>query len=64
MTMEKLFDALRKLLRGKYVRSNSTRPPQRSDAQFVGRSSAKEIEQAPPERIGELVGHAPERVDT
>jgi len=38
--------------------------PRRGDAQFVGRSSTKEIEQAPPERVGELVGHAVERVDT
>jgi len=39
-------------------------PPQRRDPQFVGRSSTKEIEQAPAERVGELVGHAVERVDT
>lgn len=61
--MAKLFDALRKTLR-RSQRSGSDRKPQRRDPLFVGRSSAKEIEQAPPERIGELVGHAPERVET
>jgi hypothetical protein len=64
MTMAKVFDTLRKILRGKQERSSSARPPRRNNPQFVGRSSTKEIEQAAPERIGELVGHAPERVDT
>jgi hypothetical protein len=40
------------------------RPRRRRDPSHVGRSSAREIEQAPPERAGELAGHAVERVDT
>jgi hypothetical protein len=56
-------NTLKKILRGGSKRPQE-RPPQRRDPQFVGRSSIKEIEQAPPERVGELVGHAVERVDT
>jgi hypothetical protein len=62
--MAKLFDPLKKILGTGSPRSPRADQPRRSDPQFVGRSSAKEIEQAPPERIGELVGHAPERVET
>jgi hypothetical protein len=62
--MTKLFDALKKILNPSPQREPRTSPSLRRDPQFVGRSSAKEIEQASPERIGELVGHAPERVDT
>jgi hypothetical protein len=62
--MAKLIDALKKFFTPSSERQAHPKSPQRRDPQFVGRSSAKEIEQAPPERIGELVGHAPERVDT
>ena len=58
-----LLTALKKLLGGGAKRPQRS-PPQRGDSQFVGRSSTKEIEQAPPERVGELVGHAVERVET
>jgi hypothetical protein len=61
--MAKLFETLKKMFATKPDKSNARRP-QRRDPQFVGRSSMKEIEQASPERVGELVGHAPERVDT
>ena len=61
--MAKLFDRLQKIFGRKSDRSDKRRP-QRRDPQFVGRSSVKEIEQAPPERVGELVGHPVERVDT
>jgi hypothetical protein len=40
------------------------RGPRRRDPPHVGRSSIKEIEQAPPGRAEELVGHAVERVKT
>jgi hypothetical protein len=63
MTMSKLSTLLRKLV-GERPRRPERREPRRRDPQFVGRSSTKEIENAPPERVGELVGHAPERVDT
>jgi hypothetical protein len=62
--MAKLFDALRRIVNPSFRADGHTKASPRRDPQFVGRSSAKEIEQAPPERIGELVGHAPERVDT
>jgi hypothetical protein len=61
--MAKLFDTLKAIFTGRSQQPGA-RQPRRNDPQFVGRSSAKEIEQASPERIGELVGHAPERVDT
>lgn len=59
--MRKMFEALRKLWGDRRERTSE---PRRRDPQFVGRSSNKEIEQASPERVGELVGHAVERVDT
>jgi hypothetical protein len=62
--MAKLFDTLKKLFAAKPENSRSRQQPPRRDPQFVGRSSTKEIEQASPERVGELVGHAPERVET
>ena len=61
--MAKLLDALRKLVEGLSSRSDPA-SPRRRDPLFVGRSSVKEIENAPPERVGELVGHPVERVDT
>jgi hypothetical protein len=54
--MAKLLSLLRKII-GEPKRSDQ-RTPSRRDPQFVGRSSTKEIEQAPPERVGELVGHS------
>jgi hypothetical protein len=62
--MLKLFDALNKLLGGKRERSSDAKGSRRRGSDSVGRWSNKEIEQAPPEKVGELVGHAPERVET
>jgi hypothetical protein len=62
--MAKLFEVLKDLFATKSEGEPGARRPQRSDPRFVGRSSKKEIEQASPERVGELVGHAPERVET
>jgi hypothetical protein len=62
--MPKLFDALRKLLARKRQPPSRAQRPHQRDSDFVGRSSTKEIEQASPERVGELVGHAVERVET
>jgi hypothetical protein len=61
--MANLFAALKKIFGGKPQRPPRT-DTRRRDPQFVGRSSTKEIEQASPERVGELVGHAVERVET
>lgn len=61
--MAKLVDVFKKILGGR-VEQPGQRRPRHSDPQFVGRSSMKEIDEAPPERVGELVGHAVERVDT
>jgi hypothetical protein len=63
MGMANLLVTLRKLFASKPAEPRAGRT-HRSDPQFVGRSSMKEIEQASPERVGELVGHAPERVET
>jgi hypothetical protein len=62
--MANLVDTLKKLFGGSAARPGAGDGRQPRDPQFVGRSSRKEIEQAPPERVGELVGHAPERVET
>lgn len=59
--MSKLIDAVRKLLAG--MRETSVQPRRRVP-DSVGGSSAKEIENASPERAGELAGHALERVET
>jgi hypothetical protein len=61
--MARLFDVLKRLLSQSSQRPSGT-DQRRRDPQFVGRSSSKEIEEAPPERVGELVGHATERVET
>jgi len=61
--MSKLLALLKKFI-GSGSERSAARRSQSRDPHFVGRSSTKEIEQAPPERVGELVGHAPERVDT
>lgn len=63
-SMAKLFDAIRKILGVTSRRPSERTPRRRADPQFVGRSSTREIEEAAPERVGELVGHAPERVET
>ena len=62
--MSNLLEALKKILNTSAKQKPGANPAARRDPQFVGRSSTKEIEQATPERVGELVGHAPERVDT
>jgi hypothetical protein len=66
--MAKLLETLKEIVRSGSRRSASGgRPPRRrdpGDSGFVGRSSTKDIEEAPPERAGELAGHAVERVET
>jgi len=63
--MGRLVEAVRRFFAAKRKSAATPkRPPKRSEPQFVGRSSVNEIENAPPERVGELVGHSPERVDT
>ena len=63
-SMAKLLDKLKDIFGTNAQRPGERTPRRRGDPQFVGRSSNKEVEQASPERVGELVGHAPERVDT
>lgn len=62
--MTNLVNALKKLLGGSRQRPRKATQRRTRDPQFVGRSSTTEIEQASPERVGELVGHAVERVET
>jgi hypothetical protein len=45
-------------------RPRAERPVRRRDPDFVGGSSVKDIERAPPGRAQELAGHAVERVET
>ena len=55
---------LQKLKRAWRNDSRHDRQPRRRDPSHVGRSSAKEIAEAPPGRAQELAGHATERVET
>jgi hypothetical protein len=64
-TMAKYLDRLKEIFRdGSHRPKRRTRPRRRGNPPFVGRSSTKEIEDASPERAGELAGHAVERVET
>jgi hypothetical protein len=60
--MSTLIGAVRELLAG--MRGQSVQHHRRRDPDSVGRSSVREIENASPERAGELAGHAVERVET
>jgi hypothetical protein len=63
--MLRLLEALTEAFRKESLRSGRRRrDPRRRDPPFVGGSRIKDIEQAPPGRAEELVGHAVERVDT
>ncbi|HEY3018805.1 MAG TPA: hypothetical protein VGJ32_01365 [Solirubrobacteraceae bacterium] len=55
---------LQKLKRAWRKESRRDRAPRRRDPPYAGRSTAKEIEEAPPGRAQELAGHATERVET
>jgi hypothetical protein len=62
--MKNLLQALKQLVQKEPHRAGGgRRPRRRRDPQFVGGSSIKEIEQAPPGRAQELAGHAAERRD-
>ena len=62
--MANLLNTLKKIFGANRRRPREANQRRSRDPQFVGRSSTKEIEQASPERVGELVGHAVERVET
>jgi hypothetical protein len=63
--MAKFFERLKEVVRdGPHRSERRNRPRRRGNPPFVGRSSTKEIEDASPERAGELAGHAVERVET
>jgi hypothetical protein len=63
--MTKFLEVLKQLVRTEPRRTRRARPRQRRrDPDFVGGSSIKDIEQAPPGRAQELAGHAVERVET
>ena len=64
MDIVRLLEVLKRILGGTATRREQALQQRRKDPQFVGRSSTKDIEQASPERVGELVGHAVERVET
>jgi hypothetical protein len=55
---------LEKLKRAWRNDARGDRVPRHRHASHAGRSSAKEIAQAPPGRAQELAGHATERVET
>lgn len=58
------FHQLKQLFTPKREGAKRENRGKRRDPPFVGHSSIREIENAPPERAAELAGHAPERVDT
>jgi len=56
--MGKLFDLLRETIRSKLEQPEGEQRSLREQATSAGRSIEKEAEQAPPERVGEIVGHS------
>ena len=60
--MAKLFDSLRETFRSKLKQPAREQNPSRrggtKDRTSAGSSIEKEAEQAPPERVGEIVGHS------
>lgn len=52
------------MLRRAFARVDPEDDGARRDPPFVGHSSRKDIEDAPPERAAELAGHPTERVET
>ena len=56
--MAKLFDSLKETVRGKLEQPARQQEGSREDSTSAGRSTEKEAEQVPPERVGEVVGHS------
>jgi hypothetical protein len=56
--MAKLFDSLKETVRSTLGKPAHERDSSREDSTSAGRSTEKEAEQAPPERVGEVVGHS------
>jgi hypothetical protein len=56
--MAKLFHSLKETVRSKLTQPARGERPSRKDKTSVGRATEKEAEQAPPERVGEVVGHS------
>jgi hypothetical protein len=56
--MGKLFDSLKETVLSKLEQPAGKRRRSREQATSGARSSEKEAEQAPPERVGEIVGHS------
>lgn len=55
--MAKLFDSIKQTIR-KLSQPARDDGPSRESETSVGRSTEREAEQAPPERVGEVVGHS------
>jgi hypothetical protein len=56
--MGKLFDSLKESIRSKLEQPAGRRRSAREKAASVGGTIEKDAEQAPPERVGEIVGHS------
>jgi hypothetical protein len=56
--MAKLFQSLKETVRRKLDQRTREQSPSGGDETSAGRSAEKEAEQAPPERVGEVVGHS------
>jgi len=56
--MGKLFDSLKETVLGKLEQPTGKQRPSREQTTSGARSTEKEAEQAPPERVGEIVGHS------
>ena len=56
--MGKLFDSLKETVLSKLGQPAGKHHPSREQATSGARSTEKEAEQAPPERVGEIVGHS------
>jgi hypothetical protein len=62
--MGKLLTRIKEIFRGRSGQTDGPGGKRSRHSQIVGYASAKEIENASPERAGELAGHAVERVET
>lgn len=62
--MGKLLTQIKQIFRGRSGQTGAPGGKRGRNSQIVGHASAKEIENASPERAGELAGHAVERVET
>ena len=56
--MGKLFESLKETVLSKLEQPAGKQRPSRERTTPGGRSTEKEAEQAPPERVGEIVGHS------